>query len=362
MSKAGRSGEDRAAAPAPAAPQARVERRAEGPAVILPSGEACSTCRRFLERIATRGLSPHTAAAYAYDLALTHRWLSASGLRLEEVTADDLHHFLASERGRDSHPKSINRRLHTFRQYFEFAVGRDLPGGLEVRGRYRGHRRDRELGLQRLPTRAVRRLRVKEPRTLVDPLTVEQVHELLDGMHRYRDLCIAHAMLLCGLRSQEVLRLRIADCDFDDRRIRVFGKGSKERALPMPGLLLRLVRRYLSLERPRACATDVLFVVLKGPRRGQPMTRAALRRVFRTRRAAPALANANPHRLRHTFGTDMARSGVRLPILQKMMGHAFPETTLQYVNISLADVAAEFFRAVQVLEARYQQGEDGREP
>jgi integrase/recombinase XerC len=109
----------------------------------------------------------------------------------------------------------------------------------------------------------------------------------------------------------------------------------------------------LTLERPQGCATDHAFVVLQGKRRGHPMTRATLRRVFRTRRRRPALTNANPHRLRHTFGTDMARSGVRLPILQRMMGHAYAETTLRYVNVSLADVAVEFHRAVAALESRY---------
>lgn len=83
------------------------------------------------------------------------------------------------------------------------------------------------------------------------------------------------------------------------------------------------------------------------------MTRAALRRVFRTRRKRPTLSNANPHRLRHTFGTDMARSGVRMPILQKMMGHAYAETTLQYINVSMVDVASEFHRAIEAIEARY---------
>ena len=92
------------------------------------------------------------------------------------------------------------------------------------------------------------------------------------------------------------------------------------------------------LERPKDSGSDRIFVVLQGPRRGQPMTRAALRRIFRTRREQKALTNANPHRLRHTFGTDMARSGVRLPILQRMMGHAYAKTTLQYINVSLADV------------------------
>lgn len=322
--------------------QPRVEHRDGRPVVLLTSDDECPSCRRFLDRAVTRGLSSLTAAAYAYDLALAHRWLAASKLTLDQVTADHLHQFLAWERGRESHPKSINRRLHTFRQYYHFAVGRDLPGGVEARGAYRRQQRDRELGLQRLPRVGFRQLRVKEPRTLVEPLSVPQVRLLLASMRRYRDLCIAYAMLLCGLRTQEVLGLRRGDIDVEDGRVRVFGKGQKERVVPLPTLLVRLLGRYQALERPQHCPTDHAFVVLQGHRRGQAMTRDALRRIFRTQRAAaPDLANANPDRLRHTFGTDMARSGVRLPILQKMLGHAFPETTLQYVNLSLADVAAE---------------------
>jgi integrase len=77
--------------------------------------------------------------------------------------------------------------------------------------------------------------------------------------------------------------------------------------------------------------------------------------IFRTQRAAaPDLANANPHRLRHTFGTDMARIGCACPSCENA-GHAFPETTLQYVNLSMADVAAEFHRAMKALEIRHEQ-------
>jgi site-specific recombinase XerD len=326
---------------------------------MLNDESECVTCSRFLERMAVRGLSVHTTEAYAYDLAILHRWLEAEELTLTDLTVDDVHRFLASERGRESHPKSINRRLHTLRLYYRFVVGRDLVGAVEVRSRVRGRRRDHELGLQVLPVRTVRQLRVREPRTVVDPLTVEQVRDLVGSLRRYRDVAIAYAMLFCGLRSQEVLRMRVGDVDFEDGRIRVFGKGQKERAIPLPHLLATVLRRYIRLERPDGASSDRVFVILQGARRGDPMSRAALRRVFRTRRMRPLLGNANPHRLRHTFGTDMARSGVRLPILQKMMGHAFPETTLQYVNISLADVATEFHRAITSLQRRYDQDDGG---
>jgi integrase/recombinase XerC len=83
------------------------------------------------------------------------------------------------------------------------------------------------------------------------------------------------------------------------------------------------------------------------------MTRGGLRSLFRHRRRKEIIKTANPHRLRHTFGTDMARCGVRLPILQKMMGHADSKMTLQYINLSMADIAAEFQRASAAIYKRY---------
>ena len=84
------------------------------------------------------------------------------------------------------------------------------------------------------------------------------------------------------------------------------------------------------------------------------LTLAGLRTLFRHRRRDHAVARANPHRFRHTFGADMARSGVRLPILQRMMGHADGATTLRYIQLSMADIADEYRRAVEKLQRRYQ--------
>jgi integrase/recombinase XerC len=336
----------------PPSRETRVVRRGVSVRVVLPDGNEWSACYRFLERLQIRGLSVHTVQAYAFDLALIRRWLDAVGLELEQLSAQRVHEFLAWERGRDSHPRSMNRRLHTLRLFYAFVVGQPLPGGVVHRDHLRPWHRDRELGVQTLVRSRVSQLRVKVPRTLVEPLSIEQVRELLALLRRYRDLAIAHFMLLCGLRSQEVLLLRLTDVDFVDRRVRVRGKGDKERLVPLPTLLIRIVCKYLGLERPRTEA-EHLFVILQGKGRGQGMTSAGLRRVFRTRRSEALLAKANPHRLRHTFGTDMARSGVRLPILQRMMGHAYPETTLQYVNVSMADIATEFHRAVAKLIERY---------
>jgi site-specific recombinase XerD len=312
---------------------------------------------RFLGALRLRGLSPHTVRAYAYDLCGIYRWLEPAGRVVARLRESELVAFVAEQRRRGLGARSINRRLTVCRLLYRFLTDREMergPGLSTPAGYYRGPGRDRNLGLYGLPRAKRLRLQLKEPRRLVEPLTVEQVNSLLRAVRRYRDLCIIHLMLLCGLRSKEVLSLRPADLCFEDRRVRIQGKGDRERALPLPQVLVQLLADYLRLERPGRCFGDRLFVVLQGRRRGRPMTPSGLRSLLRhRRRSRPAMANANAHRFRHTFGSDMARAGVRLPVLQKMMGHASSTTTLQYVNLSLADIADEYRRAMSEIQRRY---------
>jgi integrase/recombinase XerD len=83
------------------------------------------------------------------------------------------------------------------------------------------------------------------------------------------------------------------------------------------------------------------------------MSLSGLRSLFRHRRRDHTVARANPHRFRHTFGADMARAGVRLPILQRLMGHADESTTLRYIELSMADIADEYRRAGEEIQRRY---------
>lgn len=291
-----------------------------------------------------------------YDLAVLYRWLSATERVLEQLTATDLVDFIAAQRERGSNPRSINRRLTTARLLYRFCVGRELVAARGVSlpaAHYKGPGRDNHLGLHLLQRRSLLRLRVRESHRIVEPLVPRQVRSFLRSLRRYRDLAITHLMLLCGLRSAEVLVLTLDDVVFEDGRIRVRGKGSRERILPLPSVLAQLIRRYLSLERPQRAPGRHLFLILQGKRRGEPMTAAGLRSLFRHRRRRPTLRIANAHRFRHTFGADMARAGVRLPVLQRLMGHADAKTTLQYIQLSMADLAAEYQRAIEHLEQRY---------
>ena len=332
--------------------------------LVTPQGMFEKDVERFLAALEARGLSPKTVRAYCYDLLTVYRWLGDEAPEtprsVDELKQSDLLDYVRFQRASDASPTSINRRLVVLGLFYRFVTGNDIeagaasgPGASIPAPYYKGRGRDRNLGLHRIAPVRHRSLRVKTPRRVVEPLTVEQVRRLLGSFKRYRDLCIVYMMLLTGLRSREVLALEVGDVDYSENRLRVSGKGEKQRVLPLPSILLNYIRDYLRLERPSICLTGALFVVLQGKRRGFAMTPDGIRSLFRHRRRDKKLENANPHRLRHTFGADMARAGVRLPILQRMMGHEDSKMTLHYINLSMSDVADEFQRAAAEIHRRY---------
>ena len=330
--------------------------------LVTGRGVVIEEVERFLRAIEARNVSLMTVRAYAFDLLVLYRWLLARGENearcVEALTQSDLVDFIRFQREMNAEPTSINRRLLVAGLLYRFMTGASISArgerGVSLPGPYyRGHRRDRELGLHQIKTPRHRSLRVKTPRTVVEPLTAEQARRLCGSFKRYRDLAIVYLMLLCGLRSREVIALAMRDVGFDEQKVRVKGKGQKERVLPLPTLLMRYLRDYLRLERPSVCRTRAFFVVLQGPRRGCAMTTDGLRSLFRYRRRDEKIKNANPHRLRHTFGTDMARAKVRLPILKELLGHDDFPMALRYIHLSMTDVADEFQRAAKEIQKRY---------
>jgi site-specific recombinase XerD len=312
---------------------------------------------RFLTGVAVRGLSRATVRAYGFDLVTLYRWLDRRRYALGSLSGDKLLEYVGAQRLAGAQPTTINRRLTTARLLFRFCFDREVDAGrgaMAPAPYYRGPGRDRALGLHLLPRRRRLDLRVRVPRRVVEPLSGAEVRQFLRTLRRYRDLAIVHLLLLCGLRSGEALQLQLGDVLVEDGQLRIHGKGNRERVLPLPQIVARSIADYVRWERPTRGASPRLFVVLQGPRRGSPMTLAGLRSLFRHRRRDHAVARANPHRFRHTFGADMARCGVRLPILQRMMGHADGTTTLRYIQLSMADIADEYRRAVEELQRRYQ--------
>ena len=201
----------------------------------------------------------------------------------------------------------------------------------------------RPLGLGR-PRFELSRLRVKVPRHTIVPLSVEEVARFWASFRTARDLAIVGLMLMHGLRSAEVMALNCEDVLLSEGQLRVRGKGTKLRFLPLAPETTQLLDHYRRLERPDPCSA-ALFVVLKGTARGQRMTAAGLRSLFRHHRRTTGIHMANPHRFRHTFATDMVRAGISLPALMQLMGHADIETTMHYVQVSPQDVYLQYARA-----------------
>jgi len=337
----------------------QVIRDTEGHFRLRGTPEVEREVNAFLEAVSCRGLSPATERAYAFDLVVLYRWLAMTGRDMLKLLPADLVAFIAHQQGQGAQPTSINRRLTTCRSLYRFLTGHDLgqgPGVHTPTPYYRGPGRDRALGLHRRLRPSYLKLRVKTPYKLVEPLTRHQVRVFVRSLRRYRDLALVQFLLFCGLRSGEVLALRLGDIDFEEGAVRIHGKGNRERLVPLPPQLPMLLSKYLKLERPTTSVTDRLFVVLQGPRRGQAMTAAGLRSLFRHRRShQPDLRSVHAHRFRHTFGADMTRAGVQVAMLQRLLGHASIQTTLRYVNLSFSDVAAEYERVVSTLEAHYQE-------
>lgn len=311
---------------------------------------------KYLAALSIRGLSVATSRAYAFDLLSMYRWLKAADLNILELDQTALLGFISYRQNQNASPRTINRELITIRTYYKFISGEDIRqarGSTPIAGYYKGAGYDKNLGLHKLRRRSSIGLRVKTPKTLIEPLTKDDVCKFLGSLRRYRDIAIVHSMLFCGLRSSEVLKLKTFDVDTIDRQIRISGKGGKQRQLPVPSIFLESLADYQKYERPEKCDGKTLFVILQGPHRGKPMTMSGLRSLFRYRRENFGVPMANAHRFRHTFGADMARNGVRLPILQRMMGHSNSITTLGYINLSMTDIAKEYLRASEAIKKKY---------
>ncbi len=318
----------------------------------------------FLGHLGSRAFSSSTVRAYAFDLLNFARFLAERSAVVGDVVATDLFDYLdwqakpTLERGakvvrladrRGAAPATMNRRIAAVRGMFEYAVitgvraDNPVPAarrstGLRPKARgLLGH-----IGPRRAPTGG--RL-VRQPRRLPEGLEPDEVAVFLSDLCTYRDRAMALAMLLGGLRAAEVRSLRLADVDRGMRRVRVVGKGNRERTVPIDRAFFTELGNYLRTERPTGCATPECFVVLRGSTRGQRLTEAGMRRIFRTHRATSGSIRVRPHRLRHTYGTELATAGIDLLVLRELMGHASPETTAAYVHLSPDTLAAEFAKA-----------------
>jgi integrase len=242
--------------------------------------------------------------------------------------------------------RTIKRRLASVAGLFAYLVVRGdagvaanpVPRGLAVR-------RPGQRALRGVPL-------LRTPRTLPRVLAPAEVDAFLAALRTHRDRAMVEAMLLGGLRRCEVLGLRFEDLRPGEKRLFVAeGKGGQQRLVPVSARFFATLAAYLETERP-STDTDRVFVVLKGPHRGQPLSAAGVDEVVAGARRRAGLGRLTCHQLRHTCLTRLREAGMALEALQAQAGHRSIESTRIYLHLADGWLAAEYRRAVEAMEAQ----------
>src|SRR5215469_9977710 len=309
---------------------------------------------RYLEFVAGR-CRPNTLRAVAFDLKA---FFAVTGKDPVEVTPADVFDFLAGQRGdravirladRESglSARTIARRLSSESGLYAYLVARgDTP--VAVNPVPRGLMTRRQGGTMRSRTAPL----VRVPRTLPGVLAPEEADRLVGALRTHRDRAIVLGMLLAGLRRCEVLGLRFADVQVADRRLVVTeGKGGHHRVIPAANRFFEALGAYLHAERPAGAATDRVFVVLKGPRRGMPLSAEGLDEILDGARRRAGLDRGTCHELRHTCLTRLREAGMALEAMQAQAGHASIESTRVYLHLANDWLADQYLRAATLIDA-----------
>lgn len=271
--------------------------------------------------VAERGRSPNTVAAYRRDLSGYCNWLAVKRKSPATVSAAEIDAFVQSRR-RDAAPSSVARQMAAIRNLHRFMVAEGL-------------RKDD-------PTADVDGVRV--PAGIPKPLSEEDVGRLIDAVVgedalALRDRALLELLYATGARISEICGLSIGDLDLESGMVRLYGKGSKERLVPVGSCARRAVDRWLESGRDdlvpirwsRRGDAEAVFL----DRRGQRLSRqAAWAVVVRHGERAGLKGHLSPHVLRHSCATHMLDHGADLRIVQEMLGHASISTTQVYTRVS----------------------------
>ncbi len=280
---------------------------------------------------AERGLSQNTLTAYQYDLTQFFEFLSAQQVTsVSAITPGHVYDFLAHLRRIGQRPASVSRKLISIKMWMQFLC-RD------------GLRKDD-------PTSRLDKIKpppLRLPHTLslieIERLIVAPTTETPTGL---RDRAMLEMMYGCGLRVSELVTLKSGDVDTRAGLVRPFGKGGKERQVPMGDGIRDSLAAYLKSSRPKLLEkkppTTALFVT----HRGGPMTRQHFLVLVKTyARQAQIAKTISPHILRHSFATHLLSGGADLRAIQEMLGHVSVQTTQRYTRVDVARLREAYDKA-----------------
>ena len=285
--------------------------------------------QRFTDYIALeQGLSLRTQEAYGRDLDRFAEYADVKGVAAPlDITARTLREYVYHLKDLGLSPASIRRNVSALRTYFKFLTG----DGVVVRD-----------PSERLET-------PKRWRELPDVLTVDEVQRLiaaptLDDNMVFRDRALLELAYGAGLRVSEWITLGVRDLLLEEGLVRVFGKGSKERLVPIGRSAIGAAAVYLRELRPRlenGEGKGVLFLNA----RGRPLTRMGAWKILRGYvERAGITKHVSPHTLRHSFATHLLEGGADVRVVQELLGHSSVATTQIYTLVT-ADTLREMYTA-----------------
>lgn len=279
---------------------------------------------RFLESLwLEKGLSPHTVAAYRSDLGQYQHWLQARGVELHDSGREAILDHLAWRLSAGYQARSTARFLSGLRGFYRFLLREGL--------------------IAQDPTLQVELPQLGRP--LPKSLSEADVEALLAAPDigepiGLRDRAMLEVLYACGLRVSELISLTLEQVNLRQGVLRVFGKGSKERLVPLGEEAMVWVARYVRDSRPLLLdgkPSDVLFPSL----RGEQMTRQTFwYRIKHQARVAGISKTLSPHTLRHAFATHLLNHGANLRVVQMLLGHSDLSTTQIYTHVARARLQA----------------------
>jgi integrase/recombinase XerC/integrase/recombinase XerD len=283
------------------------------PTLSAPWREAL---RLFDRDLAVRAAAEGTRRAYSNDLGQLAAWASSSGQTPQALGHRDLRRFAATLSDRGISKAGVARKLAAIRSFY----GSLLRAG-EVSANpadlVASPKRDRKLP---------RVLSRDEMQLLLDRIPMRTPLEM-------RDRAMLELAYSCGLRAEEVINLNVDSPDFDGERLRIEGKGSKTRLVPMGEPAQQALRRYLDRGRGALVGNEVeeALLVSKSGKRLHPSD--VRRRLQRWVRDAAIAGGVSPHALRHSFATHLLARGGDLRSIQELLGHASLSTTQIYTAV-----------------------------
>jgi tyrosine recombinase XerC len=282
----------------------------------------------YLGELTTRSASPATIRAYRRDLHELGAWASALGRDPGKLAYRDLRGWAATLSDRRLARATVARKLAAARGLHDHLVrtGAATSNPAEL------------LPSPKRARRLPRVLRADEVAMLLDRIPARTPLEV-------RDRALLELAYSSGLRADEIVRLDREDVDFDSEAIRVTGKGSKTRVLPIGEPAQHALRRYLETARPaleQQPEERALFISRRGRRLSPSDIR---RRLERWVREAALAGHVSPHTLRHSFATHLLEGGADLRSIQELLGHASVATTQVYTRVEPSRLRREYTRA-----------------